>query len=276
MNNLDLIQLFKKELFHLYEATEMEALIQHLWWFNHRENRIQFELKKNQEVIHESLWRDQLRQLKNGKPIQYITGEAEFYNLTLSISPAVLIPRPETEELVDIIIKEENDTNKRVVDIGTGSGCIAIALAKNKRNWQVEALDKSCEAMNVARKNANRNGVNIGLHEADICAKPNLGMFDLMVSNPPYIPPDRANTMHKNVLEHEPHIALFTPQEDPLFYYRRIAEFAEIFLNKPGGKLYFETHYDNAADVANLFRNALESRVMNDFYGKPRFVVVTY
>jgi len=182
-----------------------------------------------------------VNKLKNYIPIQYITGNTEFYNLTLKVNAATLIPRPETEELVAWIINDQNNKqNISILDVGTGSGCIAIALAKNLPEAKVFALDVSEKALRIARQNAVDNGVTIEFIEADIFDV-DLGnlQFDVIVSNPPYVRELEKETMSPNVLNHEPHLALFVKDDDPLLFYRSIVEVANNTL-KSKGFLYFE------------------------------------
>jgi len=182
-----------------------------------------------------------VNKLKNYIPIQYIIGNTEFYNLTLKVNAATLIPRPETEELVAWIINDQNNKqNISILDVGTGSGCIAIALAKNLPEAKVFALDVSEKALKIARQNAVDNGVTIEFIEADIFDV-DLGnlQFDVIVSNPPYVRELEKETMSPNVLNHEPHLALFVKDDDPLLFYRSIVEVANNTL-KSKGFLYFE------------------------------------
>ena len=182
-----------------------------------------------------------VNKLKNYIPIQYIIGNTEFYNLTLKVNAATLIPRPETEELVAWIINDQNNKqNISILDVGTGSGWIAIALAKNLPEAKVFALDVSEKALKIARQNAVDNGVTIEFIEADIFDV-DLGnlQFDVIVSNPPYVRELEKQTMSPNVLNHEPHLALFVKDDDPLLFYRSIVEVANNTL-KSKGFLYFE------------------------------------
>lgn len=179
--------------------------------------------------------------LLDGEPIQYITGDAYFYGMDLKVTPDVLIPRPETAELVDLVV--DNASGKpdlRVLDIGTGSGCIAIALARNLPFSRIQAIDISPRAIDVARDNASMLKAKIDFSVADIFSlQPACSSFDIIVSNPPYIVPSERGDMDNNVLLHEPWSALFVPEDDPLRFYIRIADFAITAL-APGGRLYFE------------------------------------
>ena len=177
------------------------------------------------------------------KPIQYLLGIADFYGMEFKVTPDVLIPRPETVELVARIITDYQSQAPRILDIGTGSGCIAISLAKHLPEAEVAAVDISPEALAVAEENARMNQVSVSFLELDILSGGNLsspiGNFNCTVSNPPYIMNKEKATMEANVLENEPHLALFVPDDDPLLFYRAIARFGQRHLAE-GGHLYFE------------------------------------
>ena len=192
------------------------------------------------------------KRLCAGEPMQYVIGSTDFYGRSFRVDPRVLIPRPETEELVDWIRRDEPQA-RRLLDVGTGSGCIAISLALELPEAEVIALDRSAEALSVAGENARLLGAhNIILREADALHELETTFaeeerFDLIVSNPPYIPASDRATMHCNVVEHEPQMALFVPDEDWLLFYRAIARAGQVLL-RTGGKLYFEI-YSEAADA---------------------------
>ena len=215
-----------------------------------------------------------LERLLKHEPIQYIFNEAYFQGLTLKVTPDTLIPRPETEELVDIIVKENNDSDLRVLDIGTGSGAIAIALARSLRFPIVDAIDISEEALAVANENAKNLKVRINFSKTDILtAKPIANEYDIIVSNPPYIADSEQSSMEKNVLEYEPHTALFVPDNDALLFYRAITLFAVESL-KPGGRIYFEINSRFGNETAQLlFDNGFQNTsIIKDMYGLDRFV----
>lgn len=208
---------------------------------------LQLKLKQSVALseIQQSTFNYILNELKTGKPIQYILGYAWFYNQKFVVSEAVLIPRPETEELVSLILQENPENDLRVLDIGTGSGCIPISLKKNLRgNTQVVGVDISQDALNIARLNADTLACLVEFFQLDILkeeassSKANQ-KFDVIISNPPYITPKEKLLMHTNVLEFEPHIALFVEEDDPLIFYNAIADFAIKNLSS-NGKLYFE------------------------------------
>lgn len=208
------------------------------------------------------------------KPIQYILGKTEFYGLSFRIGPGVLIPRPETEELVQwIITGNKHMTGGSLLDIGTGSGCIAIALARNLPGTEVFALDVSPAALAIAAENAQLNRVNIHFIEQDFLdaklTRPQ--KFDVVVSNPPYVPVSDQAQMLPNVLGYEPHEALFVPDSDPLLFYRRIAESATDLL-KPGGTVYCEIHEILGSEIPDLFRKYgfSQTEIRKDINGKDR------
>lgn len=197
-----------------------------------------------------------IAKLKNYEPIQYILGNTEFYGLIFEVNPSVLIPRPETEELVSWIIDDCKDRQDiSVLDIGTGSGCIAISLAKNLKHAKVYALDVSEDALKLAKLNATKNEVDIEFIEADIldCDLGNI-KFDVIVSNPPYVRELEKEAMSANVLNHEPHLALFVKDDDALLFYRKIAEISENIL-KPNGQLYFEINESFGEPTKELLAN---------------------
>ena len=179
-------------------------------------------------------------ELKTGKPIQYILGHTEFYGLTFKVNPSVLIPRPETEELVEWIIGAGREAQggwqqHRILDIGTGSGCIAISLKKNMPEFSVSAIDISHEALQTAKENAALNNVDVNFIHADILdyprQPPTAVRYAIIVSNPPYVTVDDKKQMHTNVTDFEPHTALFVPDSDPLIFYKAISDFASKNLN---------------------------------------------
>lgn len=182
-----------------------------------------------------------IKKLKNFVPIQYILGETEFYGLPFYVNESVLIPRPETEELVDWISKENNKSaGLHILDIGTGSGCIVISLKHEFTHSKVDAFDISEKALETAQSNAILNNLEVNFAQVDILNAPvSTTKWDIIVSNPPYITEQEKVDMLPNVLDHEPHLALFVPDNDPLLFYRKIAQFAQQHL-QPAGKIYFE------------------------------------
>lgn len=210
--------------------------------------------------------------LMEGEPVQYVLGRAEFSGRWFNVRPGVLIPRPETEELCAWITADSKASgNPKVLDIGTGSGCIAITLQLDMPESKVTAWDISADALDVARENAQQLGANVNFVKLDaLNAKPE-GEWDVIVSNPPYICEKEKKDMAVNVLEHEPHTALFVPDADPLLFYRAITRLAVQTLSK-GGRLYFEINPIYADDTCRMMRaegmTAVELR--SDMYGKQR------
>lgn len=212
------------------------------------------------------------------KPIQQILGYAFFYNHKFIVDENVLIPRPETEELVDLIVKENIGSNVLILDIGTGSGCIAISLNKELKNAIITAIDVSTKALSIARENANNLNSNIKIIELDFLDESNwllLQKFDIIISNPPYITFEEKEEMRQNVLQHEPHIALFTPNNDALIFYRKIANFALKHLNK-NGKIYLEINEILSKETAEVFINkGFDAVIIKDLQGKDRMIKAT-
>ena len=219
---------------------------------------------------------DVLPKLLQHEPIQYIVENAWFYNLNFKVNNAVLIPRPETEELVyEAINFLKNNEEKKVLDIGTGSGCIPISIKKNIPNAIVHALDVSLAALSVAKENAFKNNVEINFIELDFLVDDDyiyLSTYDLIISNPPYIP--NTETLDKNVTNYEPHLALFVPENDALVFYKRILHFAEFHL-AVGGKIMLEVHENLAKETAYLFaKKRYEVEIKKDMQGKERMLVI--
>jgi release factor glutamine methyltransferase len=214
-------------------------------------------------------------ELKTGRPIQYIFGETSFYGCIIKINNESLIPRPETEELVDLIIKENPMFNGRITDMGTGSGCIAIALAKNLPDAQITGTDISEGALSLAKKNAQMNEVHVSFIKADILNSNQKSKFPaaLIVSNPPYIRESEKQFMNKNVLDFEPHSALFVPDNDPLLFYRSILDSSKRILS-PGGKIYFEINEAMGKEMCDLFVTYGFSGISKnkDINGKDRII----
>ena len=207
-------------------------------------------------------------------PAQYIIGHADFFGMQLKVDERVLIPRPETEELVELILTENPETNLSVLDIGTGSGAIALALVKNRPDWSVTAADISQDALDLARKNAEIHNLNIFLKKSD-CFSEISSKYDIIVSNPPYISRSDESEVGLNVLHSEPHLALFA-DEDGLAIYRRIAEDSKDYLND-GGKIYLEIGYKQGQSVPALFKENFpekQVRTLRDQFGQDRMVVV--
>lgn len=219
-----------------------------------------------------------INRLKAGEPVQYVTGIADFYGLQLKVTPAVLIPRPETEELVEWILSQYSaDTAIHIIDLGTGSGCIPLALKARRPGWTCSGLDVSEDALTVARENAKRLGLEVHFTHLDLLQElpgdTAMVSGDVLISNPPYIPPSERQRMSASTLAHEPKLALFVPEEDPLIFYRRILETAGSYLPN-GGEIFVETNEYNNEEVAKLFAAKLEGVVerQQDLQGKWRMV----
>jgi len=225
-----------------------------------------------------SLLNQALDKLLNHQPIQYVLGEAWFYHLNFNVSDAVLIPRPETEELVDLVIQHiKSSHQKTVLDIGSGSGCISISIKKNIPEISITSVDVSKAALDIASTNANFHQTIIEFKQVDFLNEvesEKLGMFDIIISNPPYIPNVEKNTMDKHVTDFEPALALFVPDNDPLIFYKAILRFAKNHLSEKGN-VFLETHENFADDVCSLFIVAgFDARVKNDLFDKPRMVLI--
>jgi release factor glutamine methyltransferase len=219
-------------------------------------------------------------ELLHHKPVQYVLGEALFYHLKFKVNEHVLIPRPETEELVELIISDRKSqiTDPAILDIGTGSGCISVTLKKNLPASKISGLDISKDALALARENAALYNTAINFMQMDFLDESKwemLPVFDIIVSNPPYIPENEKLKLAKNVVDHEPHGALFVPANEPLLFYKKIAAFGKTHLGG-NGKIYLETHEDLAKEVLSLFASDYPaSGIKRDMYGKERMVIVS-
>lgn len=214
-----------------------------------------------------------VEELRRGRPVQYVLGIAEFCELDFEVAEGVLIPRPETEELVYRIV-ETAKRGARILDVGTGSGAIAIALAKLVKDSEVVAIDISKEALAIAKRNAERLGVKVDFIEADALGDLSaLGEFDIIVSNPPYIPQSDIVDMRKNVVNYEPHTALFVPDNDILRFYRATAENAQKMLRQ-GGSLWFEIYERAGEEICSMLREKgfTQTELFEDANAKPRMV----
>ncbi len=215
------------------------------------------------------------KELKEGKPIQYVLGETFFYDCRIRLKGVELIPRPETEELVDLIIKENQGFKGIILDIGTGSGCIALALAANIKDARVTGIDISPEALDSARENALLNNVNVSFLHGDILSSDFILPFEagIIVSNPPYVRHSEKALMSRNVLDFEPHSALFVPDSDPLLFYRAILNLATKAL-VPGGIVYFEINEALGKEMRELFETFGYSDIslIRDLNSKDRII----
>ena len=213
-----------------------------------------------------------VKKINDGYPIQYITGSEFFLDLKFYINNNVLIPRPETEELVTHVIEREKSSKiKKVLDIGTGSGCIAISVKKNI-NSEVHAIDISDEAIKIAKENSLNLSQEVRYYNQSLETYNPIEKFDVIISNPPYIHKDELSSVDKSVLDFEPSIALFV-EKDPIYFYKKIKSFARKHLKK-GGKIYFEINPLYIGDLFELYSN-YQIETINDIYGKKRFLIIS-
>ncbi|MFT2010352.1 peptide chain release factor N(5)-glutamine methyltransferase [Pontibacter sp. 13R65] len=269
----------KTSLSELYPGPEAgimaEQVVEHVL----QKTRVALSLAREQEVkaAEANTISGIVTRLLQQEPLQYVLGIAYFYDLELYVDARVLIPRPETEELVHLILqKHKNRLHLKVLDIGTGSGCIPIALAKNLQQAQVYGLDISSDALAVARANAEKYQAAITWLQQDVFEPITtipLHSLDILISNPPYVLESEKEQMRANVLSYEPHLALFVPDNDALRYYKRIAEVGQELL-KPGGNLYFEINerYGKATQDMLLRAGYRQAEVLHDLFGKERMV----
>lgn len=271
---------FKEALDAIYDEKEIESFFYIILDAFHQMKRIDLALNPAFELDGMQLlqWETVLSQLKEEKPIQYILGETEFYGLPFYVNENTLIPRPETEELVEWILSNNQMTKStnplKILDIGTGSGCIAISLAKNLPNADVFALDVSEKALLMAKKNADRNEVKITFLHQSILETGDLGQqFDIIVSNPPYVRNLEKAEINKNVLAYEPHLALFVEDTDALLFYRKISELAQVNLFEKG-QLYFEINQYLGKEMVELLEkyNFKKIELKKDIYGNDRMM----
>lgn len=271
---------FFEKLSSLYDEKEIESFFYIILEKKHQLKRIDLALNPTLELDENQLvqWDLIIEELKTQKPIQYILGETFFYGLRFEVNENTLIPRPETEELVDLIISKnltnQQSKNLKILDIGTGSGCIAIALAKNIPNAEVFAIDVSEKALEIAQKNAAQNEVNVTFLQKNILETDDLEQaFDIIVSNPPYVRHLEKAEINKNVLEYEPHIALFVKDDDALVFYRKIADLAKKNL-KQNGQLYFEINQYLGKETFQLVENFdfKNVQLIKDIYGNDRMI----
>lgn len=237
------------------EASEIQHIVSLLLSHVYQLTYAEILAGKPIEVQDWSVLNSILDRINQCEPIQYILGQAFFYGRTFQVNPAVLIPRPETELLVEAICTavRSNPVCKKILDIGTGSGCIAVTLALELSDTQVYAVDISQQALDCAQKNAHDLNAVVTFKQLDILTEDIPGTFDLIVSNPPYISHQEKSAMRKNVLDFEPHLALFAPGEDALLFYRIIAEKAKRAL-KAGGSLWFEINEHFGSEIAHILK----------------------
>lgn len=268
-----LYQSYHSELLSLYPEPEAQQLV--FWLLEHflKCNRGDIVRDKELTEIPRTLSLA-LDELKQGKPIQYIIGTAPFYGREFKVTPQVLIPRNETEELVHLIIKENPEPNLHILDIGTGSGCIPITLSLEMKTAKVCAIDISEAALKIAKENALNLVAKVNFKKIDALGEDiPVKNLDILISNPPYVREMEKAQMHKNVLDYEPEIALFVSDDDPLIFYRTIAQKGLIAL-KPGGKLYFEINEALGKEMMELVKGLgyQEVRIHQDLQGKDRML----
>lgn len=239
-------------------------------------DQVELAMRSDKEVSDFTISRvnEAVGRLLKGEPIQYIYGDTYWYGMTLKVSPDVLIPRPETEELVDLIVRQNRGEDLRVLDVCTGSGCIAVALANALKFPSVTAVDISAPALGIARENAAAQKVKIDFREADaLDLRLPASSFDIIVSNPPYVMESEKKAMDRNVLEHEPAIALFVPDDDPLKFYKAIAEAARTAISD-SGTLYFELNPLTADELKEWMSTHgwADIELLPDIHSKIRFM----
>lgn len=267
------------ELCDIYDSNEISAMAREMMTKVLNWKPVDIVMRYNEEIpdtlVNTML--GMIERLKNHEPLQYILGVAHFHGHDFKVTPAVLIPRPETAQLVDMIVDENPSSDLMVLDIGTGSGCIAISLARALKFAQVTGIDISTRALEIANYNNQALNTRVKFVEQDImsCRAPSEA-WDIIVSNPPYITENEKASMERNVLDYEPGEALFVSDDDPMRFYRPIAAYARRAL-KNGGRLYLEINRAMADQVVDTLRQAKLSNIQvhTDFYGNNRFVTAT-
>ena len=276
----DVFAEYKKELQPLYDTNEIEAItllvINEIADLSKAKIKAFPETEINVELVEKI--DNVLAGLKTGQPVQYILGKTEFYGLPFYVNPSVLIPRPETEELVEWVLQSVADkklSTGSMLDIGTGSGCIAISLKKNLPAFKVSAIDISADALQTAKGNAELNQVEVNFIQQDIL---NYSTFEIpknqiIISNPPYVTLHDKTQMHSNVTDFEPHTALFVPENDPLIFYKAIADFALVNL-LPEGLLFFEINESYGEETVNMLKDKAFKNIelRKDMSGRDRMI----
>jgi release factor glutamine methyltransferase len=264
---------YRDQLLLIYPKQEAESLV--FWLFESFLNRKRMDILNDVPI--EAVPAEMeiaLEKLLRGMPIQYILGKAPFYGREFKVGPKVLIPRNETEELVHLIIKENPTPGLKILDVGTGSGCIPITLALEMKDAEVFGLDISEIALEMAKENAKSLSADVGFFLCNILEEEiPIENLDILVSNPPYVRNSEQEHMHQNVLQYEPHLALFVADDNPLIFYRSIAEKGRIAL-KPGGKLYFEINEAFGPETKKLLEDLgySEIHILEDLNGRERMV----
>ncbi|MEY3049941.1 MAG: hypothetical protein RL365_1979 [Bacteroidota bacterium] len=269
----------KDTLQDFYSNSELDQLAKRLLMSRVKLDSTAYLLASEAELSDEvlELLRSDIHRLSMHEPLQYVLGNTSFYGLEIQCNPAALIPRPETEELVDWVLSEVQLPSCTLIDLGTGTGCIPLAIKAKRPSWQVSAIDVSQDALALARTNALRLALDVHFEGADLLKDfSNLAIkdkFNVVISNPPYIHNADAMSMLPNVLNHEPYLALFVPDSDPLLFYRRIVAFSEQYLEKEG-YVFVEIHEDLSEETIQLFHQAgfANIELRKDLQGKPRMI----
>lgn len=260
-----------------YSDDEAKAIVKRLFTDKYSISSVGLILRAEEQLANEKMFLADLERAKNGEPIQYIIGKGHFLGRDFAVNASVLIPRPETEELVLLIKDIVEDRKAEILDIGTGSGAIAISLALECHNANVSAIDVSVDALGMAKNNATNNSANVTFLHDDILS-PDLTypLYDIVVSNPPYVRNCEKQMMRGNVLDFEPHLALFVEDADPLIFYDKIATFAYQHLNEKG-LIFFEINEMFGSQVGELLdaNNFNDINIVKDFNDKDRFVWAT-
>jgi len=274
----DLKDLIYSELINFYPPRELDSIVKDLLMHVSGLSHSMMVLERDRSLSESEIYfiQQAVKRLKKQEPLQYITGLASFRGLKIKVDQNVLIPRPETEELVGWVLEDLGQEKRIILDIGTGSACIALALKNEVPQANVHAIDISVKALDLARKNARDLGIDIIIGEVDILnedARSALLKFDVIISNPPYVTPADRLLMQKNVTEYEPGLALFVDEKDPLIFYREIIKFSHDHLYD-GGNLYFECNEGNANEVVRLLEKAgyADIQLRKDMQGKERMV----
>lgn len=272
----ELSKYLRSQLIPIYGERESDAIVRLIFHYLkgwnlteiliHNEDQVSPFIKAEAENI--------LSRLKNNEPIQYITGEARFHGMDFKVDKNVLIPRQETDELTDIVIDENKEAEDlRVLDLGTGSGCIAISLARNLKFPDVTAIDNSEDALKVAKENAANLKAKVNFQHEDLFNWMPNSKVDIIISNPPYIERDEIRDMEKNVVDYEPHSALFVPESDTMKFNRRIAQIALNKLSK-NGTVYIEINPRHSEEIKKIFSDfGFKPEIRLDSFGKKRFLI---
>lgn len=276
------IKYIRKELEGLYPSQEIESFIRLIFYHLKQYSSTDLVLKREEtlEETYQQQIKEIVKRLKDFDPIQYVLGETEFYDLPFNVSPGVLIPRPETEELVDWILKVNTKPQPIILDVGTGSGCIPISLKKHLKEARVFGCDIAKQALNIAKDNAELNEVDVHFFHLDILnpvPPEELPKIDILVSNPPYVTNSEKKMMQPNVLEHEPELALFVPDDDPLLFYMALAAFGKTHMNNDS-LLFWEINEAFGKECVQLLKENGFSNVKlrQDLNGKDRMVFAEF